>query len=194
MPSASAAVIAGRPALVAGILMCAFGRSTVAHSCLACAIVASVSCARSGETSIDTRPSTPCGGVVDRAEDVGRVAHVVGGDLEDRVVGARAGGGELRDLRLVDVALRQGAGEDRRVRRDAADVAGRDQLGEVAGGDPLTRQVVEPDADALGGQLLGGGAHACLLLLLGRYAAAMVSRAASTTASAVMPNFWNRVL
>ena len=59
IPLASVAVMAGSPAFVAGILMWAFGRSTVFHSCSACSIVASVSCARSGETSIDTRPSTP---------------------------------------------------------------------------------------------------------------------------------------
>jgi hypothetical protein len=40
-------------------LMCTLGRSTVAQSSFACAMVASVSWARSGETSIDTRPSTP---------------------------------------------------------------------------------------------------------------------------------------
>ena len=59
IPEPMTSVIAGRPALVAGILMSAFGRSTVFHSSLACAIVAAVSCASSGETSIDTRPSTP---------------------------------------------------------------------------------------------------------------------------------------
>ena len=53
------AVIAGKPALVAGILMSAFSRPTSCHSKPACAMVASVSCARSGETSIETRPSTP---------------------------------------------------------------------------------------------------------------------------------------
>ena len=57
MPSASVAVIAGSPAFVAGILISAFGRSTFAQSFFASAEVASVSCARSGETSIETRPS-----------------------------------------------------------------------------------------------------------------------------------------
>ncbi|CFS10246.1 Uncharacterised protein [Mycobacterium tuberculosis] len=51
--------MAGRPALVAGILMKRFGRSTIFHSSIACWIVFSVSCASRGSTSIDTRPSTP---------------------------------------------------------------------------------------------------------------------------------------
>jgi hypothetical protein len=59
MPSASVAVIAGRPSAVAGILMYMLGRSTSHHSCLASAIVGSVSRASRGSTSIDTRPSTP---------------------------------------------------------------------------------------------------------------------------------------
>ena len=59
MPSARAAVIAGRPSTVAGILMNRFGRSTVAQSRRAAAIVPSVSRASRGSTSIDTRPSEP---------------------------------------------------------------------------------------------------------------------------------------
>ena len=43
IPSASVAVIAGSPSAVAGILMNRFGRSTSHHSCLASAIVVSVS-------------------------------------------------------------------------------------------------------------------------------------------------------
>ena len=50
MPSASVAVIAGRPASVAGILMNRFGRSTSHHSALASATVRSVSC---GEPRVD---------------------------------------------------------------------------------------------------------------------------------------------
>ena len=59
MPSARTAVIAGMPAIVAGILMSRFGRSTVFHRSMACRIVLSVSCAIRGSTSMDTRPSTP---------------------------------------------------------------------------------------------------------------------------------------
>ncbi|SKU40250.1 Uncharacterised protein [Mycobacteroides abscessus subsp. abscessus] len=59
IPSAITAVIAGRPALVAGILINRFGRSTIFHSSIACRIVLSVSWARRGSTSMETRPSTP---------------------------------------------------------------------------------------------------------------------------------------
>ena len=59
IPSASVAVIAGRPASVAGILMNRFGRSTSHHSALASATVRSDSWASRGSTSMETRPSTP---------------------------------------------------------------------------------------------------------------------------------------
>ena len=58
MPSEIAWVIAGRPSTVAGILMNRLGRSTSHHSARASATVLSVSLARRGSTSIDTRPST----------------------------------------------------------------------------------------------------------------------------------------
>ena len=51
--------MAGAPSVVAGILMNRLGRSTSFHSSFAEANVASVSKARSGATSMDTRPSTP---------------------------------------------------------------------------------------------------------------------------------------
>ena len=57
IPSAMAAVIAGRPSRVAGILMYMFGRSTSHHSARASATVFSVSCASRGSTSSETRPS-----------------------------------------------------------------------------------------------------------------------------------------
>jgi hypothetical protein len=60
MPSARLAVIAGSPAIVAGILMNRFGRSTIHHSALAsAAVLPPVSIAIRGSTSSDTRPSTP---------------------------------------------------------------------------------------------------------------------------------------
>ena len=58
-PADSTSVIAGIPAGVAGILIITLGRPSRCHSSSACAIVASVSCARFGETSTDTKPSAP---------------------------------------------------------------------------------------------------------------------------------------
>jgi len=59
MPLPITSVIAGRPALVAGILISVLGRSTSHASCFASATVAVVSCARRGSTSMETRPSWP---------------------------------------------------------------------------------------------------------------------------------------
>ena len=50
--------MAGRPSRVAGILIIAFGRLTFSHSSTACFSVFSVSWARRGSTSMETRPST----------------------------------------------------------------------------------------------------------------------------------------
>jgi hypothetical protein len=58
MPSEIVAAIAGRPSTVAGILISVLGRSMRSQSRLARSTVPSVSLARSGSTSIDTRPST----------------------------------------------------------------------------------------------------------------------------------------
>src|SRR6478752_8920782 len=57
IPSAIAAVMAGSPSLVAGILISTFERSTADQRARAEAMVPSVSLARSGSTSIETRPS-----------------------------------------------------------------------------------------------------------------------------------------
>ena len=52
-------VIAGQPASVPGILIITLGWSTVFHSAAASVTVSSVEWARPGETSMETRPSTP---------------------------------------------------------------------------------------------------------------------------------------
>ena len=58
-PSAIMAAIAGRPSLVAGIFTSRFGWLMRPCRSRADAIVPSVSWARAGETSIDTKPSPP---------------------------------------------------------------------------------------------------------------------------------------
>ena len=52
-------VIAGQPSVVPGILISRLGWSTIRQSSAASVTVCSVSCAKPGETSIETRPSTP---------------------------------------------------------------------------------------------------------------------------------------
>jgi hypothetical protein len=54
------AAIAGMPSAVAGIFTSRLGRAMRSCNRVAAAIVASVSRANSGATSIDTKPSLPC--------------------------------------------------------------------------------------------------------------------------------------
>jgi hypothetical protein len=59
MPAAIASSTAFAPSAVPGILIMTFGRSTVAQSRCASAIVARASFADAGETTIETKPSLP---------------------------------------------------------------------------------------------------------------------------------------
>ena len=187
------AVIAGRPASVAGILISRLGRSTIFHSSIACGMVLSVSCASRGSTSIDTRPSTPsessyCLASTSHALRTSSVVTV-------RIVGVDVGAalGELADLRVVGVALGQRGLEDRRVGGHADDRLGVDELLEVAGLQAVRgtgrrarrtrlRRTVRP----------GSGSGSCRSPFAGQLA--MVRSAAATTASAVKPNSRNNVL
>ena len=90
-------------------------------------------------------PVDAVGGVVDRPEHVGRPADVVGGDHPRRLFDRDLAHREVLDLRFVGVALGQRVGEDRRVRRHPADLEVLDQLGQVAGLEPVPADVVEPD-------------------------------------------------
>jgi Flp pilus assembly protein TadD len=58
-PAKIASSMAGKPSLVPGILMNRLGRPARAESSLAAAMVLTVLCASSGDTSSDTHPSTP---------------------------------------------------------------------------------------------------------------------------------------
>ena len=80
MPSALTAVIAGSPAMVAGILINRLGRSTILDRSWACAMVAAVSCASRGSTSMD---------------DVG----AAGGEFTDLLL---VGGAVLRAARKIE--------------------------------------------------------------------------------------------
>ena len=56
-PLAISSVIAGKPSIVAGTLISKFGLSMIFHKYSPCSIVALVSRANLGSTSIDTLPS-----------------------------------------------------------------------------------------------------------------------------------------
>ena len=62
--------------------------------------------------------------------------------------------GDLPQLRVVPVALGEGLLEDRRVRRDADDGVLLHHALELTGLEHLARERVEPDADAVLGQLM----------------------------------------
>ena len=155
--------------------------------------------------------------VVDRAQQVAGVADVGGGDGAQRLLDARPRGrpGRAPGRRRSPTPL-IAVGEDRRVGGDADDGVLVDQRLQVAAADAVAGEVVEPDGDAGGGQLgqllvlchVGAFRSDGVARLSGRRwggagrrsprpgrpgrrcrtAAAMLSRAAATTASAVKPN------
>ena len=82
--------MAGRPALVAGILMCTFGAVDRRPQLLRLGD-GRVGVVREVGGDLDRHAAVDAvGGVEHGAEDVGGVAHVVGGRGEDRVVDAIA--------------------------------------------------------------------------------------------------------
>ena len=93
-------------------------------------------------------PVDAVGGVVDGPQHVGRPADVIGGDHPRRLFDRDLADRQVLDLRLVGVALGEGVGEDRRVRRHAANLEVLDQAGQVAGVEPVPADVVEPDGYA----------------------------------------------
>ena len=101
------------------------------------------------------------GAVVDGLEEVRGVSHVGGGGELDRLVDAR----QAAQLLGVGVAVAERGGEDRGVGGDADDRLGLDQLGQVAGGEALAGQVVEPDGHACVAEGLESLIHGCFLLV-----------------------------
>ena len=98
-------------------------------------------------------PVAASGLLVDRGEDVTGGADVVGGDGKDRSLGAGARLGQVTQLAVIPVALRQRRREDRGVGRHADDVPAGDEQLELAAGEQLAGQVIQPHRHALGGQL-----------------------------------------
>ena len=95
------AVMAGRPASVAGILISRLGRSTIFHSSMACRI-GLVGVVRQPRVDLDRHPAVDAvGGLVLLGQHVAGVADVVGGDRADGGVHVGAALGELGDLRVV---------------------------------------------------------------------------------------------
>src|SRR5690606_8512928 len=149
-----------------------------------------------GQAGVDLDRHAPvdaAGGLVDVAEQVRGVAHVGRGQLPHGGVDVGAAGGQLADLLVVGLAVGECVGEDRRVGRDADDVLVADQLGQVAGVEPLTGQVVEPDRHAGLGECCEVVTHEAFPQS-GQEFLSSARRAAATTASVVNPNSRNNVL
>ena len=104
--------------------------------------------ARSGSTSMETRPSTPlvAAKVAAMMSQALRTSSVVSTLMASWSSGVARR--ELLDLLVVHVTLGKRRGEDRRVGRDSGDRVVRHEVGQVARGDALARQVVQPDGDA----------------------------------------------
>jgi hypothetical protein len=81
--------------------------------------------------------------VVGGPQDVAGPADIEGGERAQRLTDIDAADGEVVDLRVVGVALLDRVGEDRRVGSDADDAAVADEVGEVAGAQAVTADVVD---------------------------------------------------
>ena len=93
----------------------------------------------------------------DLTEDVGRVAHVGGGQLADG--GLHVDLAELLELGVVRADLAQGLLEDGRVGGDTDHVLLGDELLQAAGLDAGAGQIVQPDRDAGVGRTLRCFSH-----------------------------------
>ena len=181
IPAARVAVTAGSPASVAGILTIRLGRSTSRPDLAA---------PRRRRLGVEREPRVDLEG--DATVDRGRTPrtrrrgrhrrpHVVAPSAVRSASSAAAG--RATPARLgVGARPSDGRGEDRRVGGDATDADVVDEAGQLAGVDPVTAEVVEPDRDTLAAARRGSRSWRSART------AAEAGRAASTTASAVMPN------
>ena len=127
-------VIAGRPSSVAGILTSRLGRSTAFHRSSGLG-EGGVGVAGEPRVDLERHPAVDAaGGLPGAAEHVAGLLDVGDGDLADGVVDRRAAGGQLADLLVVGLAVRQRRREDRRVGGDPDDALVGDQLLQVAAG------------------------------------------------------------
>jgi hypothetical protein len=74
------------------------------------------------------RSVQPAGVAIDSAEQVGRVADVLGGEFPDDVVGGSTAGGEFPNSPVVGVSVLKSASEIRCTGRDPDDMLGVDQI------------------------------------------------------------------
>ena len=125
-PQKIASSIADAPSLVPGILMNNWRRLAFSGSAMDCATVFFVSYARSGETSSDTKPSTPACSFVNRTEQIGGARQILHSQLKEQLFAGKAGPHEPANLRIVRFAMSDSVVEDRRI-----------------GGQPRDRKIVD---------------------------------------------------
>ena len=166
MPSAMAAVIASRPSTVAGILIMAFGRSTFAHSCLACVDGAG---GVVGEARLDLDRDAAvlaAGRVVDRPEDVAarrrRRAVVISKTASVTLV---PGAASSATCVVVGLPLASAVAKIVGLVVTPTTFCSSMSFCEPARRDALAREVVEPDADADVGELPAVGLVMVLFFL-----------------------------
>jgi len=99
------------------------------------------------------------GRVVGRPHHVTCPAHVEGRDHPHGLLDLDPAAREVGELAVVDLAAAQGLLEDRGIGGRAADVLVAHQVGEVVGHQPAAAHVVEPDGDALVGELAQRVSH-----------------------------------
>ena len=164
MPSPIAAVIAGSALLGGGDLDQHVGPVDGRPQLLGRGDRGLGSLARSGSTSIETRPSA----AVRRrpAQHVAGVADVVVVSSKITLVDVGALGASSRDLGVVALALGDARGEDRGVGGHPDHRLALHELGEVAGLDALAGEVVEPDGDARVRECLQSVGHRFLLVVV----------------------------
>jgi hypothetical protein len=115
-PSPIIASIAGTPSAVAGILTNRFGLLIRSCNARAAAMMAAVSRASSGATSIDTKPSVPPLASNVPRQHTERLRDVVENKIPVRVQRRASDRGERRELFVVGIGTLDRPGEDRRVR------------------------------------------------------------------------------
>ncbi len=108
------------------------------------------------------------GGVVDRAQQVGAVADVGVGELEEDRARVEAVVGRRAERAVVEIGVADGLLEDGRVRGHAADAVVGDQTRERAGVEQFPADVVEPDRLAQRADGEQRVAHAMAPLVEGR--------------------------
>ncbi len=145
MPAAIAAVMAGRPATVAGILIIRLGRSTRCQSRLACGqrargVVRQVRADLQADVAV-----APAALLVQRPEQIRRRLDILDRKLPEDLLRALAGLRQRYQPGIIVLRLGDRVHEDRRIGGNAADLSAGDHPGQLAIVQQAALDVVVPD-------------------------------------------------